>query len=109
MTSEPVQDQQAEKPVRTLAITGLKLLCDVCWIPENIRNYLSPRGRWYWAPVGFVGACSTAASSIVLMGAVITGRQDDPLELTIFLYFSAVIVMAGPMVLMAKIMDSLRA
>ena len=75
---------------------------------KNVREYFSGRGGWYWIPVGFVGACSTAASSIVFMGAIITGRQEDRLELTIFLYISAVIVMAGPIALMIRIIDSVR-
>ena len=75
---------------------------------KNVGDYFSSRGGWYWTPVGFVAACSTAASSIVFMGAIITERQEDRLELTLFLYISAVIVMAGPIALMIRIIDSAR-
>ena len=82
-----------------------------CWtsgLPGKARKYFSGRGGRFWLPVGFIAACSTAASSIVFLAAIITGRQDDRLELTLFLHCSAVLVMMGPIVLMIKIIDSVR-
>ena len=108
MTSGPAQDAQNQDRHRIVGKAAGMFARVLRWA-KNVREYFSGRGGWYWIPVGFVGACSTAASSIVFMGAIITGRQEDRLELTIFLYNSAVIVMAGPIALMIRIIDSARA
>ena len=108
MTSEQARDAQNQGRHRTKRKTTGKF-ARIPRSAKKVRDYFSSRGGWYWIPVGFVGVCSTAASSIVFMGAIITGRQEDRLELTIFLYISAAIVMAGPIALMARIIDSVRA
>ena len=77
-------------------------------VPKRIQSYLSGRGGWFWTPVTFVAACSTVASSIPLMGAVIAWGQEDTLALSIFLTCGGLVVMLGPIVLMAAIVDSVR-
>ena len=104
-----VQARQNPGRASSLVKALWTLLSSTRRLPGRIKNYFFSRGRWFWGPVGFVSACSTTASSIVFMGAVITGRQEGQLGLTIFLYVSGTVVMLGPAVLMAAIIDSVRA
>ena len=92
----------------TLAKTVWRFLRSVRRVPRRIRSYLSGRGSWFWIPVGFVGACSIVASSIFFMGGLITWNQEGRLGLSIFLYCGGAVVMLTPIVLMAKILDSVR-
>ena len=109
MTTGPVQTRQNPGRTSSLVQALWTLPSSTLRLPGRIKSYFSSRGRWFWRPVGFVSACSTTSSSIVFMGAVITGRQEGQLGLTIFLYVSGMVVMLGPAVLMAAIVDSVRA
>ena len=109
MTSGSVGVQQTRGRATLVGKAVWKSLRFIGQLPGNIRSYFSDRGGWFWIPVSFVLACSTTASSIVFMGAVLAGRQEGRLGLTIFLYLSGVIVILGPVVLMARIIDSVRA
>ena len=77
-------------------------------VPKRIQSYFSGRRGWFWTPVSFVGACSTVASSLPFMGAYIVWTQEERLALSIFLICGGLVVMLGPIVLMAAIVDSVR-
>ena len=109
MTSAPLQNHRVGGRSRAMGKAAWASAVGILQMPVKARIYFSGRGSWFWFPVGFVGACSTVASSIVFMGAIITGRQEGQIELTVFLYCGGVVVMLGPMMLMARILDSVRA
>ena len=109
MISAPVQNQSIGGRSKTVVKAAWARAVSIWHLLVKTKGYFCGRGSWFWFPVGFVGACSTVASSIVFMGAIITGRQEGQIELTVFLYCSGVVVMLGPMVLMARILDSVRA
>ena len=108
MISEPVQGRQKLGNSGIVAKT-VKVLAWFLQLPGRIKSYLSGRGSWFWIPVAIVAICSILASSILFMGAVITGKQEDRLEVAVFLYISGVVVLAGPIVFMATALDSVRA
>ena len=108
MTSEPAESQQHQARDGMLGI-ATAILGWIIQLPSKTWGYLSCRGSWFWIPVVVVAICSMMASSIIFMGALITGRQEGPLEVTIFLYVAGLAVFAGPIVFMATALDSVRA
>ena len=108
MTSEPVGNRQDQGNGGLVGIAAARW----AWLwqlPGRIKNYLSGRGSWFWIPVAIVAICSLLASSILFMGAAITGKQEDRLEVTVFLAIAGLAVLAGPIVFMATALDSVRA
>ena len=76
MTSEPVQNRRTDGWPKALGKAIWAKLVGISRLPGNAKKYFSGRGGWFWFPVSFVGACSVLASSIVFMGAFITGNQE---------------------------------
>lgn len=108
MVSEPVQVWQ-KLGISGIAARTVRVLAWFVRFPGRTKSYLSGRGSWFWIPVVIVACCSILASSILFMGAVIAGKQENRLEVAVFLYISGVVVLAGPIVFMATALDSVRA